>query len=227
MLSPHLLDLLREWDDFPRTASRSRTTSRCAAHRPIALGNCRGFSRPRRVPCWLAGAGGFEPLHQQLVSRCLLCCRALRRGQIVHAPAGVDRSPPLPPHGSVAPNGHIRDAKARILPPQPASRGAARQVGRAVRVCGRRNARRANDADGRLRGPETPPYAKAKTMMVSPWAKAIAEIPLSPAPVPTTAAAPAPMNTNAKVPMNSARSLAARWSHDRSQRGDLVAISLA
>ena len=60
MLSPHLLDLLREWDDFPRTASRSRTTSRCAAHRPIALGNCRGFSRPRRVPCWLAGAGGFR-----------------------------------------------------------------------------------------------------------------------------------------------------------------------
>ena len=53
-------------------------------------------------------------------------------------------------------------------------------------------------------------------MMVSPWAKAIAEIPLSPAPVPTTAAAPAPMNTNAKVPMNSARSLAAKMVADRS-----------
>ena len=58
MLSPHLLDLLREWDDFPRTASRSRTTSRCAAHRPIALGNCRGFSRPL-VGC-LAGWLGRE-----------------------------------------------------------------------------------------------------------------------------------------------------------------------
>src|SRR5271157_2549136 len=48
-------------------------------------------------------------------------------------------------------------------------------------------------------------------MMVRPWAKAIAAMPLRPAPVPTTAAAPAPMNTNAKVPMNSARSLAERW----------------
>ena len=41
--------------------------------------------------------------------------------------------------------------------------------------------------------------------------EAIADIPLRPTPVPTTAAAPAPMNTNAKVPMNSARSLAERW----------------
>src|SRR5262249_32691380 len=47
-------------------------------------------------------------------------------------------------------------------------------------------------------------------MMVRPWANAIAAIPLRPAPSPTTAAAPAPMNTNAKVPMNSARSLAER-----------------
>src|SRR5438132_12303263 len=47
-------------------------------------------------------------------------------------------------------------------------------------------------------------------MMVRPWAKAIAAIPLRPAPSPTTAAAPAPINTNAKVPMNSARSLGAR-----------------
>ena len=50
-----------------------------------------------------------------------------------------------------------------------------------------------------------------KTIMVRPWAKAIADNPLRPTPVPTTAAAPAPMNTNAKVPMNSARSLAERW----------------
>src|ERR1700758_4857930 len=38
----------------------------------------------------------------------------------------------------------------------------------------------------------------------------MAAMPLSPAPPPTTAAAPAPMNTNAKVPMNSASSLAER-----------------
>src|SRR5947209_15713968 len=36
-------------------------------------------------------------------------------------------------------------------------------------------------------------------------------MPPRPAPSPTTAAAPAPMNTKAKVPMNSARSLEARW----------------
>src|SRR5882724_1044467 len=46
-------------------------------------------------------------------------------------------------------------------------------------------------------------------MTVKPWAKAIAAIPGRPAPLPTTAAAPAPMNIRAKVPMNSARSLAA------------------
>src|ERR1700674_2408202 len=46
-------------------------------------------------------------------------------------------------------------------------------------------------------------------MMVKPWAKATAVMPLSPAPPPTTAAVPAPMNTNEKVPMNSARSLGA------------------
>src|SRR5258707_14838066 len=46
-------------------------------------------------------------------------------------------------------------------------------------------------------------------MMVRPWARATAAMPLRPAPLPTTAAAPAPMNTNAKVPMNSASSLAA------------------
>src|ERR1700680_1043798 len=57
--------------------------------------------------------------------------------------------------------------------------------------------------------PDKPAKAEAKTIMVRPWAKAIAAIPLRPAPVPTTAAAPAPMNTNAKVPMNSARSLGA------------------
>ena len=57
MLSPHLLDLLREWDDFPRTASRSRTTSRCAAHRPIALGIAAASAV--RVGC-LAGWLGRE-----------------------------------------------------------------------------------------------------------------------------------------------------------------------
>src|ERR1700676_2102510 len=57
--------------------------------------------------------------------------------------------------------------------------------------------------------PETEPYAKAKAMMVRPWANAIATIPARPTPSPTTAAVPAPMNTNAKVPMNSARSFGA------------------
>src|SRR5207237_7492599 len=46
-------------------------------------------------------------------------------------------------------------------------------------------------------------------MTVKPWAKATAATPGRPAPPPTTAAAPAPMNISAKVPMNSARSLAA------------------
>src|SRR4030088_135658 len=46
-------------------------------------------------------------------------------------------------------------------------------------------------------------------MMVKPWARAIAAMPGRPTPSPTTAAVPAPMNTNEKVPMNSARSLAA------------------
>src|SRR5258708_2147572 len=46
-------------------------------------------------------------------------------------------------------------------------------------------------------------------MRAKPWARAIAAIPLRPAPSPTTAAAPAPMNTKEKVPMNSARSLGA------------------
>src|ERR1700677_4088039 len=46
-------------------------------------------------------------------------------------------------------------------------------------------------------------------MTVKPWAKAIATIPGRPTPSPSTAPAPAPMNINAKVPMNSARSLAA------------------
>ena len=43
-------------------------------------------------PDWLPGAAGFEPLHQEFVSRWPHCCRALRRGQIVHAPAGVRRT---------------------------------------------------------------------------------------------------------------------------------------
>src|ERR1700676_4734956 len=51
--------------------------------------------------------------------------------------------------------------------------------------------------------------AKAKAMMGTPWANALATIPGMPTPSPTTAAAPAPMNTNAKVPMNSARSFGA------------------
>ena len=55
------------------------------------------------------------------------------------------------------------------------------------------------------------PRYVGKTIIVRPWAKAIADNPLRLTPVPTTAAAPAPMNTNAKVPMNSARSLAERW----------------
>src|SRR3982074_1686894 len=46
-------------------------------------------------------------------------------------------------------------------------------------------------------------------MMVKPWARGIAAVPGRPPPSPTTAAVPAPMNTNEKVPMNSARSLAA------------------
>jgi hypothetical protein len=37
---------------------------------------------------WLAGAAGFEPPHQELMSSWLHCRRALRRGQIMHAPAG-------------------------------------------------------------------------------------------------------------------------------------------
>src|SRR3984957_2502692 len=46
-------------------------------------------------------------------------------------------------------------------------------------------------------------------MIARPCANAIATIPASPTPSPTTAAVPAPMNTNAKVPMNSARSFGA------------------
>jgi hypothetical protein len=58
------------------------------------------------------------------MSRWLCCCRALRRGQIVHAPAGVCRT--IFCHSSrrtiaVGPWGHDSDAEARILLPQPAS----------------------------------------------------------------------------------------------------------
>src|SRR5258708_1404363 len=46
-------------------------------------------------------------------------------------------------------------------------------------------------------------------MMAKPWARAIAAIPLRPAPSPTTAAAPAPMNTKEKGPLDPPRRLAA------------------
>jgi hypothetical protein len=165
MLSPHLLDLLRE---LGRLFAHWRPVlgPLAAALLIVQLRSVTAAaSAVRSSGALLAGWGGRIRTFASAIGvplSSLLSCLAERADRA--PPAGVDRSPPLPPHGSVAPNGHIRDAKARILPPQPASRGAARQVRRAVRVCGRRNARRANDADGRLRAPETPPYAKAKTM---------------------------------------------------------------
>ena len=61
--------------------------------RPRAAARCNFFTKPylgnaavRRAVCLAGAAAGLEPLHQESVSRCLHCCRALRRGQIVHAP---------------------------------------------------------------------------------------------------------------------------------------------
>jgi len=61
---------------------------------------------------------------QESMSRWLCCCRALRRGQIVHAPAGVWRT--IFCYSSrrtivVGPWGHDSDAEVRTLLPQPAS----------------------------------------------------------------------------------------------------------
>jgi hypothetical protein len=55
----------------------------------------------------MARPAGLEPLHQEFVSRRLHCCHALRRGQIVHAPAGSpphDLLPLFAPHDSDRPN---------------------------------------------------------------------------------------------------------------------------
>jgi hypothetical protein len=41
---------------------------------------------------WPVGAAGLEPLHQQLVSRRLHCCRALRTGRSCTRRLGVRRT---------------------------------------------------------------------------------------------------------------------------------------
>jgi hypothetical protein len=90
---------------------RPRLSQRGPPPRRLHRGDYAG-TRPRN---W-AMAGIYVPL--------ALHCRALRRGQIVHAPAGVWRT--IFCHSSrrtiaVGPWGHDSDAEVRTLLPQPAS----------------------------------------------------------------------------------------------------------
>ena len=95
------LAALREGLDDDHAAAAARTGMRAGWRLGVIGGSRIGglVAAPKRASAypvpyaletdWPVGAAGIETLHQEFVSRRLQCCRAVRRGQIVHAPCAI------------------------------------------------------------------------------------------------------------------------------------------